>query len=302
MSRNPNCCSSATERVTLAIKMCTLIGGALYFVGDNLKTIITDDTGANSLISLALSIGGVVILRICTHALRTLQHYCKGRQRLPGTFNLCSPDHDTETHSLVVVYVHLLTFLIEFNTVLAVVLKRVDMSENFCNSTYQKCLVWFFYGGITGIFWTIQLAIFTIFLVSAWCHQKKSFQLTVRLATRKKRGNIVCCVLWDILLTIAVFLAAPSYLFAEMPELLHCYLPGRKKSTTVRFILSLLAFVGFITVSIGFCARKKCDCVQVNGMLKGGTTTQDGPSSPSHGQKDKTVDNSLIQTSSSSSL
>ena len=285
MNKNPNPCPSLIEWVTLAIKACTLTGGVLYFVGDNLNTITTnfndtrggndwqttiaDDTGARSLISLALSIVGVVILRICTHALRTLQHYCKGRSRLPGTFNLCSPDHDTETHSLVVVYVHLLTFLIEFDTVLAVVLQRVDMSESFCNSTDQRNLVWFFYGGITGIFCIFQLAIVIIFLMSACCHQKKIYQLTVTLATRNKRRTSVACILGDILLSIAVALAVASYLLAEIPQLLHCYLPGHLKSTTgVRIGLSSFAFVVFVVVSVGFGVRQVCQCVQVKGELE----------------------------------
>ena len=285
MNKNPNPCPSAIEWVSLAIKLCTLIGGGLYFGGDNLKTIIAVDTGAKSLLSLALSIVGVVILRICTHALRTLQHYCKVRTRMPGTFNLCSPDHDTETHSLVVVYVHMLTFLIEFDTVLSVVRQSVDMSENFCNSTNQRHLVWFFWGGMTAIFCTIQLVIVVIFLMSACCDQKKIYQLTVRLATRKKRCTLVCCVLWDILLSIAVALAVASYLFAEIPELLHCSQPGHQESATARIVLSSFALLVFVVVFIGFWVRKVCHCVQVKGQPKGGTTTQaaaQGPSSPSH--------------------
>ena len=89
-SGNSNPRPSATEWASIVIKLCTLFGGGFYFAGDNLKTVVNNKEVA-TLISPALSVSGVVIFRICTHALRTLQHYCKGRQRLPDNFTHALP-------------------------------------------------------------------------------------------------------------------------------------------------------------------------------------------------------------------
>lgn len=137
------------EWAKLAVKLFAFLGGGLYFAGDNLKSIKD-----RPLTSLTLSVGGVVMLRSLTHGLRTLQHYCEPNQRTPNTYkyNYCSPNHDRETHALVVVYMHLLTFLIEFDTVLSVVQHGID-NETLCNSTDRnsmdrRTLVWFFYGTV----------------------------------------------------------------------------------------------------------------------------------------------------------
>lgn len=173
-NKNDNCRPSPIESTKFIIMLCTLFGGALYFVGDNLETAVNIEFV--SLLSPALSISGVVLLRIFTRALRTLQKYCKEKQRLPDAFKLCSPNRNTETHALVVVYVHLLTFLIEFDTVLSIVLRRVDesnLSNSFCNSTKQKALVWSFYGCMITIFFITQVIIVGIFLMTACCPRNK---------------------------------------------------------------------------------------------------------------------------------
>ena len=260
-NNNSNRCQSGTEWASFLIKLCTLIGGVLYFAGGNLKTVDNTKEVA-TLISPALSVSGVVIFRIFTHALRTLQHYCKGRQRPSGTFKLCSPNHDIETHSLEVVYVHLLTFLIEFDTVLSVVMPMVDsnnMSDTFCTRTDQRALVWTLCGGMIGIFWITQFIIIGIFCTSAFC-PRKNCPCTVKPAKCNK-GR--CC--WSFVLSILVAAAVPCNLFAEI---LQCFMPQRPINTTARIVLSSAALVACFVVSIAYLSRKACGCVQVKGKLE----------------------------------
>ena len=251
-NRNSNLCPSVAEWAKLLIKGCTLIGGILYFVGDNLKTTVNANTVA--LLSPALSISGVVILRIFTRALRTLQKYCKPKQRMPGVFNLCSPNRDMETHSLVVVYANLLTFLIEFDIVLSTVLQRVDTNSSE-NETDQIVVVLAFYIIMVVIFFITQSAIVIIFIKSA---KKTNHQFTVRPTPCNTCCNTCYCYTWNIVLSIAVFLAVAFNLFAEIPQF---YSPNRQ-SIKVRITLSSIAFAVCLVVLIGFLSRKKCGCVQ----------------------------------------
>jgi uncharacterized membrane protein len=282
-NHNQNWCQSAAECTKLFIKICTLFGGILYYVGDNLETAVnagdnlnttinagdnlktTENTDVLAILSPALSISGIVFLRIFTRALRTLQKHCKAKQRMPDAFNLWSPNHDTETHSMVVIYVNLLTFLIEFDTVLSVLLQMFD-NDNFCNNTDQKALVWSFYGIMIVIFWIIQLIIVIIFVVSASCPQckeKANYPFTVDSTCN------VCYVIWNVVLSVGVTLAVASDLFAEISQLLQCYMSiPPQKIIPVRFALSLFVFLVCLMVCVGFLFRKLCGCVQVKGELE----------------------------------
>ena len=265
-NQNSNLWPSAAEWAKLLIKGFTLIGGVLYFVGDNLETIKNDDVV--DILSPALTISGVVILRIFTRMLRTLQNYCKPKQRMPDAFNLCSPNRDTETHTLVVVYVNLLTFLIEFDTVLSIVLQRVDTnsSDNFCHSMEQKALVWSFYGSMVGVFFIIQSIIVIIIIISA---KRKSHKFTIT----PKLCNTWKCYVWNFVLFIVVFLAVASNLLAEIPQFLQCSIPDHQ-SIIARIALSLFALAVCFVVFIGFFFRNRWGCVRVKGELEAVKITQ----------------------------
>jgi hypothetical protein len=171
-----------------------------------------------------LSISGVVFLRIFTRALRTLQKHCKAKQRMPDVFNLCSPNHDTESHTLVVVYVNLLTFLIEFDTVQSTVMQIFDNNLSVSD--------------MVGIFWTTQLLVIIIFIISGSRPQykEKNYPFTV-ISTRN-----TCYVAWNVVLSVGVPLAVASTLLAEIPQLLQCYIP-QEIHILVSFALSLLTFL-----------------------------------------------------------
>ena len=171
---------------------------------------------------------------------------------------------------------HLLTFLIEFDTVLSVVMPMVDsnnMSDTFCTRTDQRALVWTLCGGMIGIFWITQLIIFVIFCASAsGC---KNCPCTVEPAKCNKRR---CC--WSfVLLSMLVAAAVPCNLFAEI---LQCFMPRRPINTTTRIVLSLVALVACLVVTIAYLARKAGGCVQITKPARGGQSSQ-GSASNIHG-------------------
>lgn len=184
---------------------------------------------------------------------------------MPDVFNLCSPNHDTESHTLVVVYVNLLTFLIEFDTVQSIVMQifNNNLSDKFCDNKAQKALVWSFYGSMVGIFWTIQLLVIIIFIISASCpqHKEKNYPFTVILTCN------TCYVARNVVLSVGVTLAVASTLLAEIPQLLQCYIP-QEIHILVSFALSLLTFLVCLMVCVGFLVRKVCGCVRVKGELE----------------------------------
>ena len=262
-----DCWPSLREWVDLFTKLVAITGGILYFVGNNLETIVDGDTNFTSVIITVLAIA---LYRLFPLGLEWLQEYCKKTPRKLGYFNLWSPNSDTETNSLLVVYTILLKFVIDFNIFFRAVLGSLDTSQRLCNRTDQVGVLWFFYGGGIGTFCTVQVIIVIIFYYATFSkngREDDSFTIKLSNVYRKNCGCGCCCVAWDIVLSLMVAAAVAFYLVADNRQFLECYL-SRLEGSQVRIILLSLALIVFLVVFIGFWFRKECLCVQVKGKFE----------------------------------
>ena len=244
----------------LLIKVCVIVGGIFYFVGDNLQTIIPDYTGITT---LALSVVGVLIYRISPVTIKKLQSYCMEKTGEPQTFNRWSPN-SYETHSLVVAYMVLLTIVIDFDVLFTVVRKKVD--SNLCNRTDELETLWFFYGGMIGSFYIIEIAIAIIFIMTECRGRFPNLpRFKLKLSMRDPCA-LKCYIIWDFFLFLMVTAAVALYLVAENHYLLECYI-SQSPERTLRVIFLMFSFCVCIVVIIVFSMRKECHCIQLKGKI-----------------------------------
>lgn len=286
-----NLCPSKVQCLKLVIKLSTILGGACYFVGDNIQTI--GDTGN---LPLILSVSAVLSYRILPLALRKVISYCKDGENTNKSFNLCSPN-GSETHTLVVAYVYLLTMFIDFDIVLTVVLKKVDDNISLCNRTTELNTLWGFYGSLVGIFVVIELVIFAIFIVTElrnrdYCHSLPNFKLTL-----SSHGRSCPLVLCNFFLFVAVTAAVVLFLLADNRHLLECStctskfldcstcIPNhldcskctsKPLESTLRVLFLSFSFLVCSVVIFGFFFRMCFCCVQVKGNFTSVNVQENG--------------------------
>ena len=274
----PQCHGS--EWIDILTKIFTIIGGVLYFLGDNFSKVY-EGKNAGAL-TLGFSVFGVLLYRIVPTALKKLKRYFKDIKPTAHedkVFNLCSPNN-SETHSLIVAYTYLLTIVIDFDVWLTVVLKKAD---NTCDNMNSLCdrkdeinVLWSLYGGMLLSFIVIEAIIMVIFLIG-YCHpsfQTNSCKLNLIPPKQKGRCKGSIAIIIELLLSCLVFIAVGMFLIADNQHLLDCY-PIKAKVGEDESQLRLgfygffiCAFIIFTIINFGFFFRKTCCCVQrVKGEL-----------------------------------
>ena len=254
-----------SESAKIAAKLFTIIGGIFYFVGDNLHF-------KNKLVLLVL---GFITYRIIPSVMKKLQRHfkCTPNQHKTRVFNCWSPN-DNETHSLIVAYVFPLTIVIDFNIWLKVILQHTSINaNNLCNETEQvkqEITVIRVFTGMMCSFLIIEVVIGVIFIF-AGCrpHSKNPFKLI--LPTRTKRITRVGCIVWDIVLSVALFIAVTAFLSADGNKIL-LLLDCRNESddtigSLIRLTCLMTSFIIFFVFIMGFYLRNICCCVQVKGDI-----------------------------------
>ena len=259
-----------SEWIDIIAKVCTICGSILYFLGDNFREVYKkDNAGA---VSLGFSVFGVLLYRIVPVALKKLERYFKDKPHVQKSqmFNWCSPNNN-ETHSLIVAYTYLLTIVIDFDVWLTVILKKGDDNQDemnsLCNRMHEVNLLWILYGGMMATFVGIVVIILTVFVISYSRPNVK--KLHVILPTHKGATK-VCIVLWEFILSLAVFVAVGMFLVADNQHLLDCYeilTDKDKDESLLRLLFFLVAFVIFVMITIGFFCRTLCCCVKVKGEI-----------------------------------
>ena len=262
-------CPQGSEWINIIIKVSTIIGSVLYFLGDNFRELYK---GSNAgAISLGFSVFGVLLFRIVPVALRKLERYFKnkphGEKRV---FNWCSPNGN-ETHSLIVAYTYLLTIAIDFDVWLTVILKKGDNNDkiSLCNRMHEVNLLWFLYGGMMALFIGIVVIILTVFVMAYRRPNANRNKLHVLLPSH---GGVtkVCIVIWEVILTIVLVAGIGMFLVADNQHLLDCYkvmTDVDQDESLLRLVFFLVALIIFSMITIGFFCRTLCCCVRVKGEI-----------------------------------
>ena len=277
-----------------AIKLSTLCGSLLYYIGDNLEQVDCNENA--STISLTLSVAGLLLYRVLSVALKKLKRYYQKEEGEPRSFNLCSPNRN-ETHSLVIAYTFLLTIVIDFDIVFTAVLDRIGDSDISCNRTIQhphQKTFWGLFGSMIGFFLLIELVIITIFIVTQCrhyisrrdrcepirkcCESMRTCLLSkvkLTLPTRECKSLIVF-ILLDIGLSVIVLVAVIFFLLADNEQVLQCFIrvpEGDESTYRIGFLLTSFGLCSF--VMFGFLIRKWGRCVQIKGKITQ-VTIEDG--------------------------
>ena len=267
-------CPKGLEWIKIPIKVCTIIGGILYFVGDNLYKI---DVNAHTLTTVFL-VHGVLIYRIIPLALKKLQRYFKdeSNEHKSRGFDCCLPN-DNETHSLIVAYAYLLPIAIDFDVWLTVVYKKADDGAvvSLCNRKNESDvkILWSLYGGMTIFFLIIELIIITIFIKIACCRTKSEINRLKLIPPTRKIAACIGCIVLDGFLSLVVLIAVGFFLIADNRHLLDYY--NIENERELRATLLSFSFVVTAVVTIGFFCRRLCCCVQVKGEIISVDVVQD---------------------------
>ena len=276
------------------IKLATFCGSILYYVGDNLEKLDTNentlenttmDTNENTLESktmdsndntrirlLTVSVVGLLLYRIAPVALKKLKRYCNKEENKPQGFNWCSPNSN-ETHTLVVAYTFLLTIVIDFDVVLTAVLNRIDDSVIPCNERAPSQIFWGLFGSMISFFILIELVIAAIFILTQ-CHHKydccEYLSTKVKLILSTRNNSLIVFIFWDVCLSIAVTIAVILFLLGDNEQVLECFIKSVPQGDESKYRIGFLLcsfLLCFLFVGLGFLVRKLCRCVQLKGNI-----------------------------------
>lgn len=261
--KNDTCTSpQGSQCIQLFINVSTILGGVLYFVGDNLHKVNNRETARR--IALVFLILGVLIYRITPIALKKLQRYCKDKSNNSKTqaFNLCSPS-DKETNSMIIAYTYLLTIAVDFDVWFSIVIKKVDnnITSNLCDRTKDMAIIWSLYGSMIIFFVAIELVIAIIFIAAAYRHSVgKRIPLNLTLS-RRPRHTLIRYIALDIVLFMIASGAVALFLVADNQHPLDCYeilTTEYEDESVVRIIFLSLSLAALTVVIVGFYGLKTC--------------------------------------------
>ena len=265
-----------SEWINILAKFCTIIGGVLYFLGDNFGKVYERDNAG--VLTLGFSVFGVLLYRIVPTALKKLERYFKDKPSGSAqknnlkVFNLCSPNNN-ETHSLIVAYTYLLTIVIDFDVWLTVVLKKADQNDNMnslCDRVDEMNVLWSLYGGMMLTFLVIEIIIMEVFIFAYFRPNSQKNPCKFNIMLPKHNGFCKgCIILWNVFLSFIVFIAVGMFLIADNKHLLDCYViraPKDEDESVLRLSFFVAAFVIFFMIIVGFFSRLY-HSVQIKGEL-----------------------------------